>query len=118
MAEFSVRKQQLKRAMRTRSNLSSTKARPRLTIFRSNKHLYAQIIDDTTRKTLISISEKALGTKEKMTKVALAKSLGTTFAKLASEKKIKTVVFDKGRYTYHGRIKAFADGAREGGLQF
>lgn len=90
---------------------------PRLSVFRSNEYIYAQIIDDTMGKTIVGVSEKALG-KTKGNKTEKAKELGVQIAKLAVEKKIKSVVFDKGSYKYHGRVKALAEGAREGGLQF
>lgn len=105
------------RKTRISSNVRGTAEKPRLSVFRSNEHLYAQIIDDSQGKTLASISEKVLG-KEKKTKTEKAKDLGIALAKIATEKKIKAVVFDKGAYKYHGRVKSFADGAREGGLTF
>ncbi len=86
----------------------------RLTVFRSNKHLYAQIVDDGERKTLVSAGDQKL----KGTKTEKAKEVGKLLAQKASEKKIKEVVFDRGRFKYHGRVKALAEGAREGGLKF
>lgn len=107
----------LNRRTRTRGKIRSISDRVRLSIHRSNKYLYAQLIDDASGKTLVGISEKQV---EKLsgTKVEKAKLLGTKLAELAKTKKILLVVFDKGSYTYHGRVKAFAEGAREGGLQF
>ena len=103
--------------MRIRKKIRLTTNRSRLSIFRSNKYLYAQIIDDAKGETLLGISEKVL--KEKNgSKTDLARQLGIELAKKAKALKIDTVVFDKGRFSYHGRIKAFADGAREGGLVF
>jgi large subunit ribosomal protein L18 len=106
----------LKRQKRTRAKLKASKDRPRLSVFRSNKFIYAQIIDDENGKTLVGVSEKEL--KEKGIKTEKAKKLGEILAKKAIAKKIKTVVFDRGSYGYHGRVKAFAEGAREGGLVF
>ncbi len=104
--------------MRTRRRLRATADRPRLTVFRSNKFLYAQIIDDKVGKTLLGASEKQLKAGEKTTKIERAKALGIMLAGEAVKKKIIEVVFDKGRYAYHGRVKALAEGAREGGLAF
>lgn len=106
-----------RRQRRVRKKLRLVSDKPRLTVFRSNKHIYAQIIDDTTGKTLLSASEKSMK-ETKGTKTDRAKVLGTQIGKMALEKKIKTVVFDKGSYSYHGRVKAVAEGAREGGLTF
>lgn len=92
---------------------------PRLSIFRSNKAIYAQIIDDIKGKTLVSISEKELkSSKEDKTKTQIAAALGELLAKKAKAKKVKKVYFDRGGYKYHGRIAAFAEGARKGGLEF
>jgi large subunit ribosomal protein L18 len=107
----------IRRKTRTRRKLRLISDRPRLSVFRSNKHIYAQIIDDKTGKTLLSASEAAVKD-VKGTKVQKAKTLGALLGKMALEKKIKEVVFDKGSYSYHGRIKAVAEGAREGGLTF
>lgn len=106
-----IRKQ---RAIRTRSNISGS-LRPRLSVFRSNKYLYAQIIDNKDSRILISSNSKKY---PDMKKSEAAEKLGEEFAKSAVEKKIKEVVFDKGAYRYHGRVKAFADAARKGGLIF
>ena len=103
-----------KRAVRTRHNISGS-LRPRLSVFRSNKYLYAQIIDKKGAKVIVSANSKQY---EKVKKTEAAEKLGEDFAKLAISKKIKDVVFDKGSYRYHGRIKAFADAARKGGLNF
>ena len=106
-----------RRQSKVRKKLRLVSDKPRLTVFRSNKHIYAQIIDDKTGKTLLSPSEKSVK-EAKGTKTDRAKVLGNQIGKLALEKKIKTVVFDKGSYSYHGRVKAVAEGAREGGLIF
>lgn len=107
----------IQRQTRIRKNISTVSDRPRLSITKSNNYCYAQIItaDGTT---LIGISEKAVKGAQKITRMDSAKQVGVAIAKLALEKKIKTVVFDKGRFAYHGRVKALAEGAREGGLQF
>lgn len=108
-----------KRHARVRAKLSGTAARPRLNVFRSNKHLYAQLIDDMSGVTLASAStmEKDL-TLESTSNVEAAKLVGELVAKRAVEKGITAVVFDRGGYLYHGRIQALADAARENGLQF
>jgi large subunit ribosomal protein L18 len=105
-----------RRAIRTRAKLRKNTDRPRLTVFRSNKYILAQIVDDSKGKTLVLALEKEL--KEKGTKTEKAKILGMALAKKAIDKKIKQVIFDRGSYAYHGRVKAFAEGAREGGLEF
>jgi large subunit ribosomal protein L18 len=106
------------RQTRIRSKIKKNVERPRLSVFRSNKYIYAQIIDDVKKKTLIGASEKELPAKEKQTRTEKAKQLGVAIARKAVGKKIAEVVFDKGSYKYHGRIKALAEGAREGGLKF
>jgi len=105
---------------RIRSRLSGSSTRPRLTVFRSNSEIYAQLVDDASGKTILasSSSEKALGKEKGKSKVEKAKSVGTALAKKAAEKGIKDVVFDRNGFLYHGRIKALADGAREAGLKF
>lgn len=100
-----------------RNKISGTAARPRLSVFRSNKEIYAQLVDDTAGHTLAATSSRAL--KElKGTKMEIAKQVGEAIAKIALEKGIELVCFDRGGYLYHGRIKAIAEGAREGGLKF
>lgn len=96
--------------------MHGTKTMPRLSVHRTNAAIYAQLIDDTVAKTLLSVSEKMLTTKG--TKMEKATALGQLLAKKALEAKIKAVVFDRGAFRYHGRVKALADGAREGGLKF
>jgi large subunit ribosomal protein L18 len=108
----------LRRKIRTRSKTKGTTQKPRLSVFRSNQYIYAQVIDDEKGKTIIGVSEKNLSKKEKVNKTAKAKELGVVLAKKAIAKKVQNVVFDKGSYSYHGRIKSFAEGAREGGLKF
>jgi len=106
-----------RRHARVRSKIEGTAARPRLSVFRSNAGLFLQLIDDLNGVTLVSADSHELkGTKK--TKVELAKELGELLAKKAQAKKIGAVVFDRGGYRYHGRVKAVAEGARQGGLQF
>ena len=104
-----------------RNRFSGTAERPRLAVFRSNNHMYAQIIDDTVGKTLVSASTVQKEVKaelEKTNNVDAAAYLGTVIAKRAIEKGINTVVFDRGGFIYQGKIKALADAAREAGLEF
>ncbi|MER2057414.1 50S ribosomal protein L18 [Niallia sp. JL1B1071] len=108
-----------KRHARVRSKLSGTEARPRLNVFRSNKHIYAQLIDDVNGVTIASASslDKELNL-ESTGNLEAAVKIGELVAKRAVEKGIKSVVFDRGGYLYHGRVKALADAARENGLEF
>lgn len=108
-----------KRHLRLRQTLSGTATKPRLNVFRSNKQIYAQVIDDTTGKTLCSASsiEKEAGIKNG-SNVDAATKVGTLIAKRALDLKIEAVVFDRGGYLYHGRVKALADAARAAGLKF
>ena len=110
-----------KKHRRMRHRLSGTAARPRLAVFRSNNHMYAQIIDDTVGNTLVAAStvEKEVKAElEKTNNVDAAAYLGTVIAKRAIEKGIKEVVFDRGGFIYQGKIAALADAAREAGLEF
>lgn len=107
----------IRRQKRTRAKVVGTQTMPRLSIHRTNKYMYAQLINDETHKTILGISEKHLET-QNAGKSEKAKSLGSLIAVLAKEKKITKVVFDRGAYAYHGRVKAVAEGAREGGLVF
>ena len=107
---------QAKRKARIRGKLQGVSDRPRLSVNRSNKHISAQIIDDTTRKTLVHVSDASLKTKG--TKTEAATSVGEAIAKIAIDKKITKVTFDRGSYRYHGRVKALAQAAREKGLIF
>lgn len=108
-----------KRHMRIRQRLSGTAERPRLCVFRSNKHIYAQIIDDVAARTLAAASTLDETTEvEKTWGCDAAKAVGTLIAKRAGEKGIASVVFDRGGYIYHGRVAAVADAAREAGLSF
>ncbi len=111
----------MKRHYRLRNNISGTAEKPRLAVFRSNMHIYAQIIDDTAGNTLCAAStvEKDIKAKlEKTNDVEAAKAVGEAVAKKAIEKGITTVVFDRGGFVYHGKIQALADAAREAGLKF
>jgi large subunit ribosomal protein L18 len=106
-----------RRRHRVRSTVSGTTERPRLSVFVSNKHVHAQIIDDTAHKTIAQVS--TVGQKEATgTMTERAAWVGTQIAKKARTAKVKTVVFDRGGRLYHGRIKALADAARAGGLEF
>jgi large subunit ribosomal protein L18 len=103
----------IQRQTRIRKKVANVSDRPRLSVFRSNKYVYAQIIN-LSGDTIVGLSEKTL--KVKGTPIERAKLVGAEIAKLALAKKIKEVAFDKGRFSYHGRVKALAEGAREGGL--
>ena len=109
-----------KRKNRTRYKLRRISERNRLTIFKSNNHLYAQIIDDNKSQTLASVSslEKSFKVTGSQNKIDLAEKLGKEIAKRSIENGVKKVKFDKGKYKYHGIIKALADAARVGGLEF
>lgn len=118
MKELSKQKRiaRKRRAARVRAKIFGTSQRPRLSIFRSNKHLYLQLIDDTSGKTLVSASD--LGLDEKGQKSEVAHRAGKLLAQKAQLAKIEQVVFDRRGYQYHGRVKVAAEGAREGGLKF
>jgi len=108
------KEKRIKRHKKIRARIGSEK--PRLCVFRSNQYIYAQIIDDNSGKTLLSLNDSK--SKEKENKVNSSKKIGKMIAEKAIEKKITEVVFDRGGYKYHGRVKALAEGAREGGLKF
>lgn len=110
-----------KRRARIRRKLSGTTARPRLTVYKSLKHMYAQLVDDTTGKTLASVGTTSKGLKDAVKdddKTAAAKKVGAAIAKAAKEKGIEAVVFDRNGFDYHGRVEAVAAAAREAGLKF
>ncbi|GAA4653591.1 50S ribosomal protein L18 [Anaerocolumna aminovalerica] len=114
-------KVRLNKHRKLRNRFSGTPERPRLAVFRSNNHMYAQIIDDTVGNTLVSASTLQKDVKaeiEKTNDVAAAAYLGTVIAKKALEKGITTVVFDRGGFIYQGKVKALAEAAREAGLEF
>ncbi len=105
----------IRRHIRVRNKVSGTQERPRLSVYRSNGNIYAQIIDDVKGNTLVSASSVKL---DNGGNIAAATEVGTQIAKLALDNDIKAVVFDRGGYLYHGRVKALADAAREAGLEF
>ena len=105
----------IRRKGRVRARLSGTADCPRLSIFRSNRGIYGQIINDEASRTIVSVNPKEAGVGNKS---LVSLELGKLIAKKAIEKSISRVVFDRNGYKYHGRVKAFADGAREGGLKF
>ena len=107
-----------RRHLRVRTKISGTPERPRLCIYRSNTNIYAQIIDDVAGCTLVAVSTLDKDVKTKHSNKEAAKEVGTLIAKKAIEKNIKTVVFDRGGYIYHGIVKELAEAAREGGLEF
>ena len=121
VSKESRQKVRVKKHMKIRNRFSGTAQRPRLAVFRSNNHMYAQIIDDTVGNTLVSAStleKEVAGELEKTNNVDAAAYLGTVIAKRAIEKGIKEVVFDRGGFIYQGKIAALAEAAREAGLEF
>ncbi|MBU0546942.1 MAG: 50S ribosomal protein L18 [Patescibacteria group bacterium] len=131
MIDFKIKKERgIRRHKRVRSKISGTKTTPRLYVFCSNQHVYAQLIDDENQKTIVAAKDsdiKEIGKKNKVTskdksvltgKTAISFEVGRLVAQKAIEKKIKKVVFDRGIRLYHGRVKALADGARKEGLEF
>ena len=121
VSKESRQKIRVKKHMKIRNRFSGTAERPRLAVFRSNNHVYAQVIDDVAGKTLVSAStlEKDIKAELKNTDdTDAATKVGEIVAKRALEKGIKAVVFDRGGYIYHGKVKALADAAREAGLEF
>ena len=113
-----TRGQRIKRHNRVRGKISGTAERPRLCVFRSENHIYAQIIDDVAGNTLVSASTVEKGFEGKGGNCEAARKVGSAIAERAVKKGIEDVVFDRGGYIYHGRVKALAEGAREGGLKF
>ena len=120
MAKKNPRLMRKIRHQRVRTDLRGTAERPRLAVFRSLQHIYAQVIDDDKGHTIVAASsaDKGLASEEELTKTALADKVGTEVARKASEAGIKQVVFDRGGFRYHGRVRALADGARKAGLDF
>lgn len=106
-----------RRKLRGRKKISGTSERPRMSVFRSARHVFVQVVDDNTGKTLVSVGTFAKGKAERANK-EVCTEIGKKLAAKCKEKNITKVVFDKNGYTYHGRIKALADGAREAGLDF
>jgi large subunit ribosomal protein L18 len=117
MSTLTKHEARLRRHRRVRGKISGTAERPRLAVFRSNRGIFAQLVDDENAKTLASASYLALKA-FKGTKTDQATEVGKALAAVATKAGIETCVFDRGGYLYHGRVKALADGAREGGLQF
>ena len=113
-----TRGQRIKRHIRVRGKISGTAERPHLSVFRSENHIYAQIIDDVAGSTLVSASTVEKAFEGKGSNCEAAKKIGAAIAERALQKGIEEVVFDRGGYIYHGRVKALAEGAREGGLKF
>ena len=113
-----TRAQRIKRHARVRGKISGTAERPRLSVFRSENHIYAQIIDDVAGNTLVSASTVKKAFEGNGSNIAAAKKIGSTIAERALAKGIEEVVFDRGGYIFHGRVAALAEGAREGGLKF
>jgi large subunit ribosomal protein L18 len=119
--DVSFKKESRKKRHRSlRKRIEGTSERPRLAVFRSSRHIYAQVIDDQHRRTLTAISDKALAVEgeKQADKKARAKKVGAAIAKQCLDKGIDKVVFDRAGYKYHGRVSALADGAREAGLKF
>ncbi len=110
------KKNRLTKKIRIRKTVNGTEERPRLCVFRSGKHMYAQVVNDVNGHTLVAASSVSIETKN--SGKDLAKEVGIAVAKVALAKNIKNVVFDRNGYLYHGRVKSLAEGAREGGLNF
>jgi large subunit ribosomal protein L18 len=117
MTVLTKREARQRRHRRVRSKVEGTAERPRLVVFRSNRGIFAQLVDDQAGRTLAGASWKAIGD-VKGSKTDQAKAVGTALAEAAKKAGIERCVFDRGGYLYHGRVKALAEGAREGGLQF
>ncbi len=103
-----------RRHFRVRKRVNGTSERPRLVVFRSDKHIYAQLVDDNAQRTIMTVTDNGIEGK----KVEKSFEVGKKVASLAKERGVTSIVFDRGGYLYHGRVKAVADGAREGGLEF
>ena len=109
-----VNKIRTRRANRVRRKIKGEMQKPRLSVFRSHKYIYAQLIDDVSGKTIASITSRGMKSDKK---TPLAREVGRAIAEVAKKLNIQTAVFDRGRYLYHGRVRAIAEGAREGGLK-
>ncbi len=107
----------LRRHQRVRAKIKGTGARPRMSVFRSHKHLTTQLIDDTAGKTIVAASDRDITAKDRGGRIGVATLLGAAIAQKAAEKKITKAVFDRGGYRYHGIVRAIADGARKGGME-
>ncbi len=112
------KKVKLRRAQRVRAHLKTGEAKLRLSVFRSGRHIYAQIVDDAAQKTIVSVSSLSLPSQTKAKKTDTATAVGIALAEKAKKAGVGTVVFDRGAYAYHGRVKALAEAARQGGLKF
>lgn len=117
---LSKQKRRFRIRKRIRKVINGTNQKPRMSVFRSNKHIYVQLIDDVDRKTLAAASSKVkeISEKKDMSKIEQAKLVGKLIAERSIQAGFSTVAFDRGGYLYHGRVKALADAAREGGLNF
>jgi len=115
---FSKTQRRTKIRTRIRGKISGNAQKPRLAVFRSNKEIYAQLIDDTTKATIVSASSQDKTINKGTTKVDQAKQVGVLLSEKAKAANIETCIFDRGGYLYHGRVKSLAEGAREGGLKF
>jgi large subunit ribosomal protein L18 len=115
---LSKEERRLRIRRRIRKTVSGTANAPRLSVFRSNKEIYAQVIDDTTGKTLVAASSRDKGVEDQESKQLTATAVGKSVAEKAIAAGISVVKFDRGGYLYHGRVKSLAEGAREGGLKF
>ena len=113
-----IKKRTHRRVGRVKNAQVKRGVNPRISVFRSLKHIYAQIIDDNLQHTLVSFSSLSLKKEESSDKTDIARAVGLQLGKKALEKSIKKVFFDRGKYLYHGRVKALAEGLREGGLSF
>ena len=116
MAQYLTRREKIKYSVRKR--VSGTPESPRLTVFRSNKQIYVQVIDDVNSKTLVAASSRQLKVNEKQNKIEVAKQVGKEIAEKAKSAGLTSVIFDRNGYLYHGRVKALAEAARENGLKF
>jgi len=112
------KQKRIRRHARVRSSIVGTAARPRLSVYRSNKHIFLQLIDDKAQKTLVGISDKGIAKKKGITKSVLSYETGKLLGEKAHKLGIKKVVFDRGGYVYQGRVRKIAEGAREAGLVF
>ena len=116
--EYDRAVQRARRRRRIRKKIRGSAARPRLSVYRSNKHIYAQVIDDDGGSTIAQASSRELGQKGSLKTAEASKSVGKLVAERAKEAGVEEVAFDRGGYLYHGRVKSLAEGAREGGLKF
>lgn len=114
----STRQARFHRHRRVRAKISGQPDRPRLSVYRSLKHIRAQLIDDVAGRTLVAAADVEVKTKAKISRLELAQAVGKLLAERALSRGIKKVVFDRGGYAYHGRVRALAEGARSGGLEF